>query len=92
MHVSVLHVVLGHFLRAFEKKNPRRDTYRAVLLAFVSLAELGSKHQILVLRCTGAGFLRYKSWYILPSTSMVDSVTGLRYAECSRTPDYTTHG
>ena len=27
-------------------------------------------------------------WYMLPSASMVDSVTGLRYAECSRAPDY----
>ena len=26
------------------------------------------------------------------STSMVDSVTGLRYAECSRAPHYITNG
>ena len=34
----------------------------------------------------------YHTWHndILPSTSMVDSVTGLRYAECSRAPDYVT--
>ena len=30
--------------------------------------------------------------YVLPSTSMVDSVTGLRYAECSHAPDYVTDG
>jgi hypothetical protein len=29
---------------------------------------------------------------MLSSTSMVDSVTGLRYAECSRAPDYITNG
>ena len=34
----------------------------------------------------------FGTWYILPSTSMVDSVTGLRYAECSRAPDYITNG
>ena len=39
-------------------------------------------------RHTGAGFLRY----MLPSTSMVDSVSCLRYAECSRAPDYITNG
>ena len=38
----------------------------------------------------GQGF--FGTWYILPSTSMVDSVTGLRYAECSRAPHYITNG
>ena len=33
----------------------------------------------------------FGTWSILPSTSMVDSVTGLRYAECSRAPDYVTN-
>ena len=33
----------------------------------------------------------FGTWYILPSTSMADSVTGLRYAECSRAPDYITN-
>ena len=33
----------------------------------------------------------FGTWHILPSTSMVDSVTGLRYAECSRAPDYITN-
>ena len=32
------------------------------------------------------------SWHMLPSASMVDSVTGLRYAECSRAPHYITNG
>ena len=44
-------------------------------------------------RCTYMGDVTlgqgtFGTWYILPSTSMVDSVTGLRYAECSRAPDY----
>ena len=34
----------------------------------------------------------FGAWYILPSTSMVDSVTGLRYAECSRAPHYINIG
>ena len=34
----------------------------------------------------------FGTWYALPSTSMVDSVTGLRYAECSRAPDYINIG
>ena len=34
----------------------------------------------------------FGTWYVLPSTSMVDSVTGLRYAECSRAPHYVTNG
>ena len=29
----------------------------------------------------------FGTWHVLPSTSMVDSVTGLRCAECSRAPD-----
>ena len=40
----------------------------------------------------GQGFFRIRTWYVLPSTSMVDSVTGLRYAECSRAPDYINIG
>ena len=34
----------------------------------------------------------FGTWYTLPSTSMVDSVTGLRYAECSRAPRHVTDG
>ena len=30
----------------------------------------------------------FGTWHMLPSISMVDSVTCLRYAECCRTPDY----
>ena len=32
------------------------------------------------------------TWHILPSISMFDSVTCLRYAECSRAPDYIING
>ena len=42
-------------------------------------------------RDTGAGHLRYMAC-VLPSASMVDSVTGLRYAERSRAPDHVTDG
>ena len=34
----------------------------------------------------------FGTWSILPSTSMADSVTGLRYAECSHAPDYINIG
>ena len=34
----------------------------------------------------------FGTWHILPSISMVDSVTCLRYAECSRAPDYIING
>ena len=34
----------------------------------------------------------FGTWHVLPSTSMVDSVTGLRYAECSRAPHCVTDG
>ena len=34
----------------------------------------------------------FGTWHVLPSTSMVDSVTCLRYAECSRAPDYVING
>ena len=34
----------------------------------------------------------FGAWHMLPSTSMVDSVTGLRYAERSRAPNYITNG
>ena len=33
----------------------------------------------------------FGTWHILPSISMVDSVACLRYAECSRAPDYITN-
>ena len=32
------------------------------------------------------------AWHVLPSISVVDSVTCLRYAECSRAPDYIING
>ena len=32
------------------------------------------------------------TWHILPIISMVDSVTCLRHAECSRAPDYINNG
>ena len=32
------------------------------------------------------------TWSVLPSTSMIDSVTGLRHAKSSRAPDYITNG
>ena len=34
----------------------------------------------------------FGTWHILSSISMVDSVTCLRYAECSRAPDYSING
>ena len=34
----------------------------------------------------------FGTWHILPSISMVDSGTCLRYAECSRAPDYIING
>ena len=34
----------------------------------------------------------FGTWSIQPSISMVDSVTRLRYAECSRAPDYINIG
>ena len=34
----------------------------------------------------------FGTWHMLSSTSMIDSVTGLRYAERSRAPDYITNG
>ena len=34
----------------------------------------------------------FGTWHILASISMVDSVACLRYAECSRAPDYITNG
>ena len=41
-------------------------------------------------RHTGVGFSSVHR--ILPSISMVDSVSCLRYAQCSRAPDYITNG
>ena len=34
----------------------------------------------------------FGAWHVLLSASMVDLVTGLRYAECSRAPDYVNVG
>ena len=34
----------------------------------------------------------FGAWHILPSISMVDSVTCLRYTECFRAPDYVING
>ena len=34
----------------------------------------------------------FGTWHILPSISMVDSVTCLRYVDCSRAPDYIIKG
>ena len=41
-------------------------------------------------RALGQG--SFGPWHALPSISMVDSVACLRYAECSRAPDYITNG
>ena len=41
-------------------------------------------------RDTGAG--TFGTWHVPPSISMGDSVSCLRYAECSRAPDYITYG
>ena len=34
----------------------------------------------------------FGTWHVLPSISMVDSATCLRYAECSRAPGYIING